>query len=135
MLSPEELLKPRYKVIADYPSNIHKIGSIIKNDDGAKFDRIRYYGCAKYPHLFKPLQWWEERKPEDMPEYLKHNLGTIHKTANARYHNKFLVIMIENYKAKERGAGWTDVSQLWLSEFLPVTETEYNEYETQLNKP
>ena len=22
------------------------------------------------PHLFRPMQWWEGRKPEDMPEYV-----------------------------------------------------------------
>lgn len=25
-----------------------------------------------YPHLFQPLEWWEERKVEDMPEYVRH---------------------------------------------------------------
>jgi hypothetical protein len=25
-----------------------------------------------FPHLFEPLPWWKERKPEDMPHYVKH---------------------------------------------------------------
>lgn len=25
---------------------------------------------SEYPHLFHHLKWWEERKPEDMPEYV-----------------------------------------------------------------
>ena len=27
----------------------------------------------QYPHLFRPLQWWEFRELEDMPEYVKMN--------------------------------------------------------------
>jgi hypothetical protein len=26
---------------------------------------------AKFPHLFRPMPWWEGRQPEDMPEYLR----------------------------------------------------------------
>jgi hypothetical protein len=26
---------------------------------------------APYPHLFRPLQWWEERTEDEMPEYVK----------------------------------------------------------------
>lgn len=70
-MSNEELLRPRYKVIADYPNNIHKIGSIIENKAGEPFDKIKFYQCAKHPHIFKRLEWYEDRKPEDMPEYLK----------------------------------------------------------------
>lgn len=25
---------------------------------------------SRFPHLFRPMQWWEGRKPEDMPEYV-----------------------------------------------------------------
>jgi len=69
-MTTEELLKPRYKVIADYPNSVHKIGSIILTEDYAPFDRIKYYRCADYHHLFRKLEWWEDRKPENMPEYV-----------------------------------------------------------------
>ena len=82
---PEELLRPRYKVIATWPEmdnqNYHQgqiIGlNLIDEATGNKQWFIRrgngsYYDAFydMYPHLFKKLDWWEERKQEDMPEYL-----------------------------------------------------------------
>jgi len=83
----EELLKPRFEVIADYPYNPHDIGAIIearKNNSSIHQTTIAYtdeFGekvnqmnlCMpksfeKYPHLFRKLNWWEYRKVEDMPK-------------------------------------------------------------------
>lgn len=90
----EELLKPRYKVIADYPKSEFEIGEIIQ------FDRIGFLPMIfledqtegwltdfiekprgsvmysikmfePYPHLFQPLQWWEERPIEELPLYVR----------------------------------------------------------------
>jgi len=85
----EELLKPRFEVIADYPYNPHDIGAIIearKNNSSIHQTTIAYtdeFGekvnqmnlCMpksfeKYPHLFRKLNWWEYRKIEDMPKKL-----------------------------------------------------------------
>lgn len=56
----EELLKPRYKVIADYPGSDFEVGGIIEmiafNVDVFK----------DFPHLFKRLEWWQERTIEEM---------------------------------------------------------------------
>jgi len=71
-MNKDELMKPRYKVIALYPDSPNKIGDIIHvygqgyiypDKVEANFDR--------YPHLFKKLQWWEEREISELPEYLK----------------------------------------------------------------
>lgn len=65
-MTAKELLIPRYKVIADYPNNdVNPVGNIINctqlpND----FD--------EYPHLFKKLEWWQERDLKDMPTHIKH---------------------------------------------------------------
>lgn len=71
-LTKEQLMAPRYKVIALWPFTCnYKIGYIIhesENLEGATFFKTEVH---KYPHLFKPLQWWEERLPEEMPEYVK----------------------------------------------------------------
>jgi hypothetical protein len=74
MLSKEEILKPRYKVIADYPSQAFEMGNIIIGTSaylvkGEGFCNSGY--MQEYPHLFKKLEWWEERKIEDLPEYVK----------------------------------------------------------------
>src|SRR5678815_6192710 len=74
-MSNEELLKPRYKVIADMPLLRFKIGDI----HNAHFipiniwDKETYVRLDIYPHLFRKLEWWEERQPEEVPAYIKFN--------------------------------------------------------------
>jgi hypothetical protein len=77
-MSNEELLKPRYKVIADFPYNTFgEVGSILDRDWGWNGDDENGFKhhISHYPHLFKKLQWWEERKQEGMPEYVKWTYG------------------------------------------------------------
>lgn len=73
-MTVEDLLKPRYKVIADFPMSICKVGEILE-PQGKYFPVIEggYWNIEiyKYPHLFKKLEWWEEREESDMPEYVK----------------------------------------------------------------
>lgn len=74
-----DLMKPRYKVIADYPgNNLYKVGSIIE-DTG--------WGVELFPNIFKKLSWWEERDVKDMPEYvmfikdyMDYKKGSVYKT-------------------------------------------------------
>lgn len=67
-MSNEELLKVRYKVVADYPHSQFKIGDILS---------VEFTGIlspkpiGNYPHLFKKLEWWEDRTDDEMPEYVK----------------------------------------------------------------
>ena len=70
----EQLLQPRYKVIDDYPSIERDnwcVGDIIE-PEGQKFAQPNELVAflSRYPNLFRRLEWWEERQPEDMPEYL-----------------------------------------------------------------
>src|SRR6478736_5645084 len=80
-MTTEELLKPRYKVIADYPCRPHPIGYILEFS-GDKYDTQSLFRLPnsdhrypedkfkEYPNLFEPLPWWKDRKAEDMPEYI-----------------------------------------------------------------
>lgn len=80
-MTNEELLKPRFKVTADYPDSDYIVGQILS------FNKFSYsqgeknfyaYGEKRlyenyfipYPYLFKKLSWWEEREIKDMPEYV-----------------------------------------------------------------
>ena len=76
-MTVEQLLQPRFKCIADYPKSIYKVGEIF--NCGGMSEDLLY--CDKdgprmsdYPHLFKRLNWWEEREIEDMPRYIKCNV-------------------------------------------------------------
>lgn len=77
-MTAEELLKPRFEIIAGFPKLAYNIGIILTPiKEGSN-----YYDCIeapfgeiigfpeKYPHLFKKLNWWEHRKVEDMPKKL-----------------------------------------------------------------
>lgn len=87
-LSKEQLLAPRYKVIALWPYCHEEVGGIITVYAGESAylytlgkDSVHVYPSDRnrtttdwyeqYPHLFQKLEWWEERKPEDMPEYVR----------------------------------------------------------------
>ena len=72
-MTAKELLKPRFKIIADYPGNdFGKIGTIL-NRDWTKFlnddeTQSPIWKISDYPHLFRKLNWWEERDVPEMPK-------------------------------------------------------------------
>ena len=72
-MSNEELMKPRWKVIADYPGSDYHIGEILDRDWGwVGNDEIGFkHQVSHYPHLFKKLEWWEERDETNFPKYVK----------------------------------------------------------------
>jgi len=85
-LTKEQLLQPRYKVISDYPDSCYSIGIILtmqQDIHGSWFyDFARESGVKSepesffllYPMIFKKLEWWEERKAEDMPEHVQYKI-------------------------------------------------------------
>ena len=78
-MTKEELLIPRYLIIADYPNNFFgKIGDIITPSSFESEDDFYDWELDKYPHLFKELHWTEHRDPNDFlpsteEEYNKQN--------------------------------------------------------------
>ena len=79
-MTAEELMVPRYEVIADYPGSTYPIGTIFTSMsngfvrymlDGDKHS-TNGLNLDKYPHLFRRMLWWEQRSVEDMPKRLKH---------------------------------------------------------------
>lgn len=90
-LSKSELLKSRYIVEAPMPGAqfSHLLpGDILEEKDHPLYQSGTVWGhvdetdvckwttiCPNYPHLFRPLPWYEKREIEDMPEYLSHTSG------------------------------------------------------------
>ena len=99
-MNNEELLYPRYEVIADFWDNPFEIGQILtcKNKQEPEMPPISELKSGKiteylftdyvalreggsamysepnfsnYPNLFKKLEWWEKRKESELPKYLK----------------------------------------------------------------
>lgn len=80
-MSVEQLLTPRYKVIAKYPGSRWEVGHVVHllNNKGSIIyrwsdnngDWVYEYWFMEYPAIFKKLQWWEERQEGEMPQYVK----------------------------------------------------------------
>ena len=80
-MSNENFMMPRYKLIEDYPNSEFRVGDVLEfkhihpyPNYSLKFgvDKIVFPEYIDdFPHLFKKLQWWEDRNPEEMPKYLK----------------------------------------------------------------
>lgn len=122
-MSKEELLKPRYKVIADYPRSAWRVGRIIEGyflNDLLKSE----VDMRKYPHLFKKLEWWEEITVMDLPDYIK--------WTSPGQNNSSSFFRVNNWYSSPNSfdiAGCdVDGGRLFIKECQPATEQEYNDY-------
>ena len=84
MLTKQQLLSPRVLCIGgeqgkpNYTGSQFKTGEILTkekryNDVYLTDNNRSYIFCwhaDRFPHLFKPLQWWYGRTVEEMPEYI-----------------------------------------------------------------
>ncbi len=117
-MTPSELLQPRYKCIADYPGSHFEIGDILIQDKNHKNnywieDNLyteRYPN--NYPHLFKKLEWWEDKEEIKMPRYLKFKSGLIEKVLHYSCNNSQVLFN-------------THVSYMNTNGLEPATESEY----------
>jgi len=124
-MTPEELLKPRYKVIADWPGSNLKIGTTLRQEitdyysfeEDEKAFTTHRKNLDQYPHLFRKLQWWEERTLEEMPQYIKFD-NIVYKTIEWR-----IGVEMECRTIGNRGAAPA-------RKFLPATEQDYLTYQT-----
>jgi argonaute-like protein implicated in RNA metabolism and viral defense len=112
----EELLQPRFKVIANFPDSTRNIGDIIYVDNKKEKYWSENYEkwLSTFPHLFKKLEWFEDRKIEDLPEYLKDEFG---------------VDKVLEYKLNINQVVCSNKDSLFFTEFIgnyqPSTKEEY----------
>lgn len=124
--SIEDLLKPRYKVIADWPGATVKVGDVISYNE---FDvhvvlaGREPYLISDYPHLFKRLEWWEERSEDEMAEYVK---------------TDGIVFKVEQYEhlGYDDAVAWfvkgsTYAGSCLRASVLPATQAEYESFINQ----
>lgn len=114
----QKLLKPRYRVIASYPSSGYEVGSTIENI-GENYCMF----LNEYPHLFRKLEWWEERKESDLPKYVKdkNEVFEIHIKSNGS---------LDLHPTSEL-AGTTNNQILHLTDILPATKEEYETFKNK----
>ena len=125
----EELIMPRYKVIADYPNNnYYDVGEIINlvvKSNGEYWNgEASYYltekEIQKYPHIFRRLKWFEDRDEDIMPMYIKLiEAEGVAKVINYNVDSNTPCMV----KVKALSVGTVN-----LYDYLPATEEEYNDY-------
>lgn len=130
-MTKERLLAPRYKVIANFPGSQLYLNQIIElhyNINSVVEGQIKFYD--QYPHLFQKLKWWEERKLEDMPDYVSY----ISMTTGGRKYFKCIEWEVMSKWYSPKGLHYLPESGYWngvCSTLEPATEEEYNEYINQ----
>jgi len=93
--------------------DIHDTGNICRVHP----DLVDVSYFEKFPHLFRPMPWWEGRKPEDMPEYLRIKNKVLRVV---KYNLTFGEFLPEKSKYMKR-----------LEYTQPATEQEYLDYINQ----
>lgn len=122
-MTVEELLIERYKILAEDTSGNLEIGKILVYDDecncfwngGEPYTKEK---MDKLPHLFKKLEWWEERKDNDWPEYYKYSGN--HGVFKTSFIPQGGIVMLD-FSPKE-------AVPVKLEYCLPATEAEYKNY-------
>ena len=112
-MTPEELLKPRYLVISDYPNSEFEVGKVYEFNSA-----IAKNVFGRYPAIFRKLEWWEMRDEKDMPEYVKPIKAEQYIFKVSKYLHSITQLVGVNGKIK------TEHTKV----FLPAAEQEYQQY-------
>lgn len=116
-MTKEELLKPRYKVIADYPGCNVEVGRVFESEVGEYYD--------KFPANFRRLEWWQDRN--DILPGMFIRFGQLD---HAHSYYKLIKFLEEEPSLWEMEGGRGGVENLRLFHFplhnsIPATEEEY----------
>jgi hypothetical protein len=133
MLTTEQLLTQRYKVIGPYPDSPFKIGEILhryyfKTGTTGPYTYVtnpkiilqglneKKENVETMPNIFQPLPWWSDRELSDLPAFLHcPSRGTYHKV------DKWEVAsFVTDGRTKKQMANYT-----------PATLAEYEQYNQQ----
>lgn len=121
-----DLLKPRYKVIADWPymPKHIKVGELASENFIMK--------AMQYPHLFRKLHWSEEREESDLPKFVGYKnehgffnwIYPVVRFTNTENNGEPFSCII-SYTNKEGEYQEMEQATWGIS---PATETEYQQY-------
>jgi hypothetical protein len=147
MKTVEELLIQRYKVIAPYPQSSFEVGDIISfelqhveiarytalNGDPIKL-AVMEKEVQKYPHLFQPLPWYAERKPEDLPEYIKCD-ERVWKITEWKKGMLGKVFPMNEVDVEGESENFANIKwHFSAAKFLPCTSEDYEQWKQSKNK-
>lgn len=122
-MTTEELLKPRYKVVAKYPESRFEVDEILTQWIGSNFAGKNPYiiisNPQEYPAIFKRLSWWEGLSINELPKYLKVREDAIRKVIKWDLPNG-KVYVTNGFSEKPRYNN--------ISIYVPATEEEYLQF-------
>lgn len=128
MKTKEELMQPRFKVINKYPLSCLEVGEVFEFIDGVCNRKIavgmpkkinNHAWCEQYPAIFRPMQWYEDRKVEDMPEYVLYKDETS---------SRYGIHRVVNYDRIKAGYITMDWGNSTAPNFLPATEQDFKTF-------
>ncbi len=132
MKDSEELLKPRYKVIADYPGSNFKLSEVLllfpgsidwlRSNRPPMYQTIPISEAKSYPHIFKKLEWYEERRIDELPKYVKVT-NTLFRCNND---NLGKVLKINEWKPTGADFKFFMADNYHVNHLSPATEEEFN---------
>jgi hypothetical protein len=139
-MTPEQLIAPRYEVIADYLGSNFNIGDVLSLNLIDQDERINkgvyycYHGAygplaefdlSPYPNIFKLLQWWEKRDFSLAGMYIRAG-------AKDSIHTCYKLLQKEDHPHMEL---WTmecgdreHCYPLNGDNIVPIEQSEYNQY-------
>lgn len=110
-MTPEQLMKPRYKLINNFP-----LANTTVAHYGESFAIAgKLFYSKDYPGVLKLMNWWEDREEKDLPQYVV--VGT-------QLGRQFLKID----KAEPLGFYYTEAGRehfLLFGYAIPITEQQY----------
>lgn len=153
MLTKEQLMMPRYKVIAPWPgmeSTGFEVRQVVSLDKllGEAHPMYEYENCQgtqyfvldffkKYSNLFKELMWWHLRSKDDLPTHI----GVL----NENKEWIWIAPVVKWDELREQECGYCTISFTNLNgeyeeissgiwDHTAADESEYNEYINQKQK-
>lgn len=101
-MTSEQLMEERYILQKLWPGCLWSVGAIFPGN---------YFDFQSFSHLFRKLEWWEERNEKDLPSYVKGQ-------ATQR------IVKVKEYDLE---GGWIEfIDGFGVSKnYLPATEEEY----------
>lgn len=122
-MTVDDLLKPRYKVIARVPVLEFQVGEIFIGDC-LGFNSIKYY-YDRYPAIFKRLEWWEDREKYFWSEGNPSSPLFVSNISKTFYGSAWGIDLTDGSFVLEVLGEKTSAN---LCNYLPATQTEYDSY-------
>ena len=126
----KDLLIPRYKVVGEFPGYAGHKGQVLTEERENRICVPMFVGGNKfeyvvapdvYPHLFKKLEWHQDRDKTEMPKHVK---WTNPGTKDVSF---FEIVQWLSNSAGVYTAGTSD-AYLFIKDVAPATKEEYDEY-------